>query len=541
LKGRRERSPQWLPHSFQEIEASMSPIHKKSALNQSTSLILAATDQGEGLLWGRYEAQLPLCAFTANGLNCRRCFQGPCRINPFGDEPRHGVCGADRDQIVMETLFQATLNGVLETARSTSLLDESVIQQELPDPSPDLPPETRERLSGQGILPVRKDQLLGIQNSFFSHKKYLGRTLKDLTRLGLINYGLLKGLERLQDSLPGHAPSFSPEGANLLFLGQAGLKGLLALRERIEKGPEGQKVNLWLQGARGLPVFPSLADQGSPEMALAMNLDALIILSDAGLPSLPELAQKWEIPVVVEEEGKTAEDLFRKALRLALDHQKKKSYLTPTRIPQPPSGDPVFPGTEETRADLKAGRAKGVLVLWGEPNPQQTFFDRTLTLMEMALEEKLLVFIGGDLAAQGESLREEWSRKAGKKNADPSESFPFDSVRFLRSCADIPKLVAFMRALNPEKEFHQMPVVLSFTEFFRASTWAAAVTFLSLGFAVQVGIKLPFWGSLFLSEVLLKDWPQISGGILLASPGLPDAQTQAREIIAHIRSRSIEG
>ena len=519
----------------------MNRIHKKSALDQAASLILAAYEQGEGLLWGRTEAQLPLCAFTANGLNCRRCFQGPCRINPFGDEPHHGVCGADRDQIVMETLFQATLNGVLETARSISLMDESVFQQELPDPSPDLPPETRERLSGQGILPVRKDQLVGVQNSFFSHKKYLGRTLKDLTRLGLINYGMLKRLASLQASLPGRAPSYDPEGANLLIVGQAGLRDLLALRDRIKERSKGPKVNLWLQGAKGLPVFPSLADQGSPEMALAMNLDALIILSDAGFPSLPELAQKWEIPVAIEEEGKPVEDLLQEALRLALAHQKKRSYLPPARIPQPPSGNLAFEGTEEARTALKDGRTKGVLVLWGEPNPQQTFFERTLALMETALNEKLLVFIGGDLAAQAESLREEWRRRAGKKTADPVEPFPFDAVRFLESCADIPKLVAFLRTLNPEKEFHQMPVVASFPEFFRASTWAAAVSFLSLGFAVQLGTKLPFWGSPPLSEVLLKDWPQISGGILLASPSLPDAQAQAREMIAHIRSRNFEG
>ena len=519
----------------------MNRIHKKSALDQAANLILAATEQGEGLLWGRYEAQLPVCAFTANGLNCRRCFQGPCRINPFGDEPHHGVCGADRDQIVMEALFQATLDGVLETARSISLLDESILLQELPDPAPDLPPETRERLSGHLILPVRKDQLLGVQNSFFAHKKYLGRTLKDLTRLGLIHYGLLKGLTNLQASLPGQAPSFDPDGANLLILGQAGLKDLLALRDRIREESKGLKVNLWLQGAKGLPVFPSLADQGSPEMALAMNLDALIILSDAGLPSLPDRAQKWGIPVVVEEEGKPVGDLFQQALRLALDHRKKKSYPTPARISQPPSGNPAFEAAEEARAALKTGRAKGVLVLWGEPNPQQTFFERTLTLMEMALKEKLLVFVGGDLAAQGESLREELSRRAGKNPADPSEPLPFDPVRVLRSCADIPKLVSFLRALNPEKGFHRMPVVVSFPEFFRASTWAAAVSFLSLGFTVQIGTKLPFWGSPSLSEVLLKDWPQISGGAFLASPSLPDGQAQAREMVAHIRSRTFEG
>ena len=96
----------------------MERIHRKSALNRTAELILATHERGEGLLWERYEKQLPLCAFTSNGLNCRKCFQGPCRVSPFGDEPDRGVCGADRDQIVMENLFRTTLEGVLETARS---------------------------------------------------------------------------------------------------------------------------------------------------------------------------------------------------------------------------------------------------------------------------------------------------------------------------------------------------------------------------------------------------------------------------------------
>src|SRR5512139_2590887 len=100
----------------------MERIHKKSALAEVSPLLLAAHDLGAELAWERYERQLPLCAFTSNGLNCRKCFQGPCRINPFGDEPSRGACGADRDQIVMETLFQATRDGALETAQSVALL-----------------------------------------------------------------------------------------------------------------------------------------------------------------------------------------------------------------------------------------------------------------------------------------------------------------------------------------------------------------------------------------------------------------------------------
>jgi len=36
---------------------------------------------------------------------------GPCRINPFGDEPQKGVCGADADVIVARNLARAVASG----------------------------------------------------------------------------------------------------------------------------------------------------------------------------------------------------------------------------------------------------------------------------------------------------------------------------------------------------------------------------------------------------------------------------------------------
>jgi len=63
------------------------------------------------------------------------------------------------------------------------------------------------------------------------------------------------------------------------------------------------------------------------------------------------------------------------------------------------------------------------------------------------------------------------------------------------------------------------------------------VSFLSLGFTVQIGTRLPFWGSPSLTEILLKEWPKISGGKLLTSPNPPDVQVQAREILSLMEER----
>ncbi len=511
----------------------MNRIHRKSAVGQTANILLETHDRGEKFLWGRYEEQLPLCAFTDNGLNCRKCFHGPCRINPFGDEPTRGVCGADRDQIVMENLFQATLDGVLETSRSSALLDEELSAQELPDLTPDLPSETVRILSEKGILPVRNHQLQEVQNSYFSHKSYLLRTLKDLTRLGLIHYGILKRMEGKLKSLRREAPSFEPGGINVLIVGQAPLPELGIRLDQANRRLKGEKVNLLIQGSKATPGFVATVDHGSPELALAMNLDALIVAPDASFPGLEILAEKIGLPVILINGTGSLDQVAQETLDLASRHHLKRSYFTPSLLRPTPQKvpNPVYDRGKEIQASLGAGHNQGILVILGETNVKQTFFERTLSLMEYGLNQNLIVLVGGELAAQADLLNEELAKRSGG-------SLPTSSLSYLGSFYEIPQLVSFLKDLNSGKSFDRIPAVITFPEFFRTSTWSTAVSFLSLGFAVQIGTRLPFWGSLPLAEALLKEWPQISRGALLASPSLPDSQAQAQQIANFLKDRN---
>ncbi|MCB2185227.1 MAG: anaerobic carbon-monoxide dehydrogenase catalytic subunit [Deltaproteobacteria bacterium] len=63
----------------------------------------ARRDQVE-TVWDRLKAQEPHCGFCEMGLSCRICVMGPCRIDPFGEGPQRGVCGADADIIVARNL-----------------------------------------------------------------------------------------------------------------------------------------------------------------------------------------------------------------------------------------------------------------------------------------------------------------------------------------------------------------------------------------------------------------------------------------------------
>ncbi len=62
-------------------------------------------------VWDRYEAQQPQCGFGELGVCCRHCMQGPCRIDPFGEGPRRGICGADADTMVARGLARAVAGG----------------------------------------------------------------------------------------------------------------------------------------------------------------------------------------------------------------------------------------------------------------------------------------------------------------------------------------------------------------------------------------------------------------------------------------------
>lgn len=84
---------------------------EKSICPASSEMLLRAEKEEISTAWDRYQAQLPLCGFGELGTCCRNCLQGPCRIDPFGEGPQEGVCGATADTIVARNLGRAIAAG----------------------------------------------------------------------------------------------------------------------------------------------------------------------------------------------------------------------------------------------------------------------------------------------------------------------------------------------------------------------------------------------------------------------------------------------
>jgi carbon-monoxide dehydrogenase catalytic subunit len=74
-------------------------------------MVKRAAEQNIQTVWDRWDAQQPQCGFGTLGLCCRHCSMGPCRIDPFGNGPQVGVCGATADTIAARHLVRMIAAG----------------------------------------------------------------------------------------------------------------------------------------------------------------------------------------------------------------------------------------------------------------------------------------------------------------------------------------------------------------------------------------------------------------------------------------------
>lgn len=75
------------------------------------ALVQIARDQEIKTGRDRLAAMKPQCGFGELGTCCRICYMGPCRIDPFGDGPKQGVCGLTPDSMVARNLVRETCGG----------------------------------------------------------------------------------------------------------------------------------------------------------------------------------------------------------------------------------------------------------------------------------------------------------------------------------------------------------------------------------------------------------------------------------------------
>jgi len=83
----------------------------KYADKATQAMVKVAEQEQIPTIWDRWDAQQPQCGFGTLGLCCRHCSMGPCRIDPYGNGPKVGACGANADTIAARHLARMIAAG----------------------------------------------------------------------------------------------------------------------------------------------------------------------------------------------------------------------------------------------------------------------------------------------------------------------------------------------------------------------------------------------------------------------------------------------
>jgi carbon-monoxide dehydrogenase catalytic subunit len=92
-------------------ELTENKLDVRSADPAAAEMLRIADREGHETIWERHEKQQPQCSYGQLGTCCRICSMGPCRIDPFGEGPTHGVCGATADTMVARNLARMAAVG----------------------------------------------------------------------------------------------------------------------------------------------------------------------------------------------------------------------------------------------------------------------------------------------------------------------------------------------------------------------------------------------------------------------------------------------
>ncbi|MFH1312522.1 MAG: anaerobic carbon-monoxide dehydrogenase catalytic subunit [Candidatus Eisenbacteria bacterium] len=84
----------------------------KRSIDKSVEHMLdRKTPDSPETIWDRADNQKPHCTFGEQGLCCRACYMGPCRVKPGSKKRERGVCGATAEVIVARNFARMIAGG----------------------------------------------------------------------------------------------------------------------------------------------------------------------------------------------------------------------------------------------------------------------------------------------------------------------------------------------------------------------------------------------------------------------------------------------
>ena len=171
---------------------------KKSYDRATQEGIKKAHSDGVETVWDRLEAQQPQCGFGQLGLCCRNCNMGPCRIDPFGEGPSKGVCGATAATIVSRNLVRMIAAGAAahgDHGREVALVFKEMVDGELP---------------GYGIKDEAKLKAIASKLGIDIHRE-IKEIAEDVAGIALLDFG------KQDEKMLAFANAYAPESLKKLW------------------------------------------------------------------------------------------------------------------------------------------------------------------------------------------------------------------------------------------------------------------------------------------------------------------------------------
>jgi len=251
--------------------ASHDKLTQLSIHNDSRAMLVRARKEGIETVWDRLAAQQPQCGYCAMGVSCRNCSMGPCRVDPFGEGPQKGVCGADADVIVARNLGRTIAAGA--SAHSDHGRDILEVFLEMAEG----------KTSGYEIRDEAKLRNLAEEWGIDPDGKSVAEVALELARSMLEEFGCAKGHLDFTDRLPAQRTELwarlgiAPRGID---------RENVEMLHRTHMGVDNDYVNTLLHGLRtglsdgwgGSMIATELSDVmfGTPQPAMSgVNLGAL--------------------------------------------------------------------------------------------------------------------------------------------------------------------------------------------------------------------------------------------------------------------------
>ena len=529
----------------------------------------------------RVEGQSTKCGFGLQGVCCRLCANGPCRITPKA--PR-GICGATADVIVAQKVLDDLYKPEYE---KMELVEKMAYAPRF------------KKWQELDILPggAKGEVFHGVVKCSTNLNSDPVDMLTDCLKLGISTgiYGLtLTNL--LNDVLLGEpelrlAPVglrvIDPDYINIMITGHqhtifVDLQERLTSKEAVEKakaaGAKGFKLvgctcvgqDLQLRGAHYTEVFDGHAGNNySSEAVLATGgIDAVLSEFNCTLPGIEPICEELKIkqiclddvakkanaelkPYVFEEREKQSEEIIDEIIAA----YKERRGSVPLNLMPEHGNDNTLTGVSEGSLKeflggnwkplidlIVSGDIKGIAGVVGCSNLTAGGHDvLTVEMTKELIAKDILVLTAGCSSGGIENcglMTPEAAKYAGPKLRAVCEKLNIPPVLNFGPCLAIGRLeiVATELAEAIGVDIPQLPLVLSAAQWLEEQALADGCFGLALGLPLHLGLPPFVTGSKLVTKVLTEDMKSLTGGQVIINGDAKESADILDKIIEEKRA-----